>query len=86
MKIRSAPNIRAGGGHQADRAGAVDRHATALADAGIAHRLVAGGEDVAEEQHAFVFHYVGNHERPAVGLGHPNVFGLATGTPPYRWL
>ncbi len=34
---------RAGGGHQADRAGAVDRHATALADAGIAHRLVAGG-------------------------------------------
>lgn len=66
-------------GHQAHRAGAEDRHCRALLDPGIDDGLVAGRQDVGQEQHLLVVQCIGHHQRPDIGLGHAHVLGLPAG-------
>ena len=77
--MRSAPSRRAGGRHQADRPGAEDRHRRARPDLGVERRLVAGGQDVGEEQHLLVGEALRQLQRPDVGEGHAHELGLAAG-------
>ena len=56
---------------------AEDHHRLALLDLPHLGRLVAGGQDVAEEEHLLVLHVVGDLGGPDVGERHPHVLGLA---------
>ena len=48
-------------------------------DLGVLRRHPAGRQDVGEEQHLVVLEMVGNDDRPDVGIGHADIFGLPAG-------
>ena len=66
-------------GHLADRAEAEDGDGAALGDVGVLDGLPGGGQHVGEEQEPLVRGTVGHLDRPVLGLGHPQVLGLAAG-------
>ena len=64
-------------GEQAHRAGAEHHHRVPGLDVAHLRALVAGGKDVAEEEHLLLVHVVGNLHGPHVREGHAHVLRLA---------
>ena len=67
----------ASGRHLADRTGAVNGHGGTLTHPGILHRLVAGGQDIAQEQHLLIGQGRIDADGPDVGLGHAHILRLS---------
>ena len=62
-----------------DRAAAPDRDRLAAFQVAEIRRHVAGREDVGQEKDLLVAQAVGNLDRTDIGVGHPQIFGLAAG-------
>src|ERR1700722_4737031 len=62
---------------QTDRTGAPDRHDLSALDAGLLRGLIAGGENVGEEEHFLVLHSLRHFHGRDIGHRHAHVFGLA---------
>ena len=62
---------------QTDGTRAPDRHDFSTLDAGLLGGLIAGGENVGQEEHFLVLHSVRHFHGRDIGHRHAHIFGLA---------
>ncbi len=77
--LLGAEHVGAGDGEETDRAAAPDRDGVAGPDVAVFGGLVAGGEDVGEEEDLFVGEVVLDLDGADIGEGHAGVLRLSAG-------